>query len=1254
MSTRKTSVDNSRTGQATAVGGYANSGVHVGDVNLYTGAAVRTRYLEQVRRIAPRDLLDRDAELAELASFCADPDTRGQYAWWRAEAWAGKSALMSWFLLHPPRNVRLVSFFITARLASQNDRVSFGDNVLEQLAAILGVSLPHMTDSTRDAHVLGMLHDAAHLCEARGENFVLIVDGLDEDRGVTIGREAHSIAALLPLELPSGMRVILTGRPHPPVPDDVPGHHPLRDPGIVRMLSVAQAAKVVRADMLRELRLLLEGDEGERALLGFLTVAGGGLTALDLAELAGRPAWRIDEYLATVAGRSFTRRGSHWRPELMPDAYLLGHEELQAVAEDLLGQDQLGTYRGRLFAWADGYRDRGWPASTPEYLLRGYFQMLTANGDISRMIGCGTDHRRHDRMLDVSGGDAAALAEIASSQDMILKAGQPDLNAMMRLAMHRDHLAERNADIPSALPAVWTSLGQISRSEALATSIADAGQRCAAMLRMARRMALASNLSDARDSINRATASLRTITDLEHRNEAAAAAIETMVAIGRPEWAEEFAAAVREPAIDDALRQARASGSSVAVLEDYLETIVPLDLRADTLSQLAEKVVSRVGRHDQAPVITARLVAEWITERRLPAKAKIQLAHAASRLLNDRQPLDALVASDADEAVLAGIALAACTAEYIDAAAFLVALIDNPTRRVEAVTSLIEACVAVDDFDIAESMISVCGDAEYRTEAAMSLAALYARTGHADRAHALMLSRQFLIDEVCGEDGHIELKAKAAVAWAVLGDSEQADRVAGSIGGANDLARVFTALAAAFIDGQDFDTARRFAADAEVFARMSVTTTSKVQGFTALSHAFAATGDVDRAEAIARVAVGPDGEPSALEHLARTLVELRHHQRGLRIAHSFAPLVRDRVLVDMVTTVNRLEDLDWATETARGISTHPAQIRALAHCARVAIAGGAYARAEEITRSTADPIIRTEIATGLLQQLRQAGESDHIKTVRDWASKQRATATRKVDQVHADRLFVAALAANREFGKAIAAVRSLTPDAERGVSTVPVIAAAAMESRYALADRLLATVTSDATRAWALDEMVTAAITMGDFERVTRLVGAIDDADLRDRVRVEVVMTAGHAGQENLESLIQTIESAQHRAWAQVSAVTVNFADVAARELAEEASREVSDDSERLELLLTLLEAAVEAGDVGWAEGLIRRTADTNHRGRAWAVLADLTGSERSLALALRWGGWTAPMSVFVRLRPDELPHIEEEFFKINPDNVAG
>ena len=168
-------------------------------------------YLEQVRRIAPPDplgLIGREAELDELARFCLEPD-RGPYAWWQADAWAGKSALLSTFVLRPAPEVadrvRIVSFFITARLAAQDTREAFIRVLLDQLAGLLGQSLPAaLPEATREAFLLDLMSQAAVACRESGRRLVLVVDGLDEERGVTTGPDAHSIAGLLPLTRPPG------------------------------------------------------------------------------------------------------------------------------------------------------------------------------------------------------------------------------------------------------------------------------------------------------------------------------------------------------------------------------------------------------------------------------------------------------------------------------------------------------------------------------------------------------------------------------------------------------------------------------------------------------------------------------------------------------------------------------------------------------------------------------------------------------------------------------------------------------------------------------------------------------------------------------------------------------------------------------------------------------------------------------------------------------------------------------------------
>jgi hypothetical protein len=74
------------------------------------------------------ELLDREGELAELATWCMEGHE--PYLCWRADPLAGKSALMAWFVLHPPPGVWVISFFVTARCAGQADSSAYTDALL--------------------------------------------------------------------------------------------------------------------------------------------------------------------------------------------------------------------------------------------------------------------------------------------------------------------------------------------------------------------------------------------------------------------------------------------------------------------------------------------------------------------------------------------------------------------------------------------------------------------------------------------------------------------------------------------------------------------------------------------------------------------------------------------------------------------------------------------------------------------------------------------------------------------------------------------------------------------------------------------------------------------------------------------------------------------------------------------------------------------------------------------------------------------
>ncbi len=468
--------------------------------------------------------------------------------WWQAPAWAGKSALISTFVLDPPAGVRVVAFFITARLGAQDTREAFTEVVLEQLADLLAQDLPPMlTAGTRDAHLLGMLEQAAQACAARGERLILVVDGLDEDRGVTTGPDARSIAALLPHDPPAGMRVVVAGRPDPPIPDDVPGWHRLRDPGIIRALPPSAYAQDIKTLAQQELRRLLRGTPAQQDLLGLLTAARGGLSGPDLAALTGESLWEIEDVLSGVSGRTFTRQVSAWQPGDGPEVYLLGHEELQVTARAYFEGQRLAGYQDRLHAWAQEYRDRGWPVGTPEYLLSGYFQMLTATGDTAPLAACATDAARHERMLDITGGDAAALTEVTITLDLIAAQDDPDLTAALGLARHRDYLADRNAHIPASLPAVWATLGQHIRAEALAASITDPDRQAQALAEVARTLAEAGQHEQAAAMASQAETVARSITDPDRQARALTEVAGALAEAGQHEQAETVARSITDP-----------------------------------------------------------------------------------------------------------------------------------------------------------------------------------------------------------------------------------------------------------------------------------------------------------------------------------------------------------------------------------------------------------------------------------------------------------------------------------------------------------------------------------------------------------------------------------------------------------------------------------------------------------------------------------------------------------------------------------
>ncbi|MFF1656475.1 trypsin-like serine protease [Streptomyces sp. NPDC058255] len=430
----------------------------------------RSGYLLEVQELAATRFEGRQREIAEMTAFCtaAKPDVCGYWRW-LAPPWAGKTALMAQFALQPPADIDVLAFFITARAPGQSDRTAFLTALQAQLREYLRDGALACTSKGQFLHALAR---AAEQAAAAGRTLVLLVDGLDEDIGVTTGSTGYSIAALLPRVLPAGMLIMVAGRPNPPTPSDVAKDHPLRGTACDHWLETHPAAQVIREDAERNLDALLSAGGLGQQLVGLMAAAGGGLDVADLAEMTGQAERRVELVLDGSVGRAFQRRPGQWPAQdgHTPRLFSFAHQELLDGAQRLLSPTEMGGYLQQVHALVDRRRRAGWPLTTSEYCLVGYPQLLRALGDMDRLTHLATDVQRQECLGQITGADAEALAEIVEAFQLHLAADEPDIDACLRLALSRDHLLRRADSTPDDLVLAWARLGQPRRAVALARS----------------------------------------------------------------------------------------------------------------------------------------------------------------------------------------------------------------------------------------------------------------------------------------------------------------------------------------------------------------------------------------------------------------------------------------------------------------------------------------------------------------------------------------------------------------------------------------------------------------------------------------------------------------------------------------------------------------------------------------------------------------------------------------------------------------
>ncbi|WP_030687732.1 hypothetical protein [Streptomyces globisporus] len=927
--------------------------VVIGDgnrVDMRTAPLVRSAYWEQVRSIAPTEIIERESELAGLKAFCED-DSSPAYAWWRAEAWAGKTALLSWFALHPPSGVRVVPFFVTARHGAQNDVVAYVDVVLEQLAELVGEELPvRLTDATRAGHLMRLYTEASRICKEHHERFVLLVDGLDEDRGVTVGPDSHSIASLLPHAPDSNTRVIVAGRLNPPLPGDVPVGHPLRDPAAVRILEPSPYAQVMRAEAERELKAFLAEGQHSRDLLGLVVSSGGGLTADDLAHLTGTTAYAVKDSFRTRAGRTFAVRETGIAPTSGREGYLLAHEELHTQAREMLGETALESCRSLLHVWYEEHRESGWQQDPPEYLLKGYFQLLRTLGDTDRMVRCALDDARRERLLEATGNDTAGLTELRAAGEAVAEGDDSRLLDMLRISIRRRALEGRTSRIPADLPAAWVRVGAPHRGESLARGIPDRKERALALIAVGAALegqgdsagadgaflAAEEAVTQIRETAARRSATERLLCECLRSHRFIQALKITADCDGGPAWHSFLIEAVqrlaelrditRQDAAVSALMRRQVPGieevvAAVAEMRDFPRALsMARSIETPALRAVSLLRIAAVARHSS--IRDARLLVE-------------EALSEPTGLFGDR------------------IAQALVRAGEVEEAVARVRAMSRGGRRSSDLTAIIEALAEAGEIHAVDSLLRLVPDGAQLSEAATVAAEWAAWHGHVDRG--MRLARVIVDDTALS-------RALSAVAAAMVrqGATEDGLAIARMIAEQDQTARPVIDIAVVLAEAGEGEQAHEVLAAAESGLRMRPPQTT-LHEIAVMADALAECGLPGEARSILEgcelrlAAAGETGHGAdettvdVASDLVRALARAGLFQRAETLASrsSENPSSQDRMLIDIARNMVRYGNFEGAERVA-GTPVKLSSGRLVAEAALALATAGEWDRAMRV------------------------------------------------------------------------------------------------------------------------------------------------------------------------------------------------------------------------------------------------------------------------------------------------------------------
>ncbi|MFF8617449.1 NACHT domain-containing protein [Streptomyces sp. NPDC015350] len=1026
-------------------------------------AVPRSGYLREVAQWAAVDAFEgREDELAAMTAFvtapAGAPEPHRGYWRWLAEAWSGKTTLLARFALNLPTGVDPLAFFITQRSAGQSDRTAFLAAMQRQLREYL-----HDKDveCTEPGQFLETLERAAQQAQTAGRRLVLIVDGLDEDTGVTSASSAYSITALLPRTLPPGVRVIVAGRPNPRLPSDVHTEHPLRNETVNHALLPSPAAHAAQERAEADLEKLIGQGGLTRDLVGLTAAASGGLAAADLAALTGSSTRMVELYLGGATGRSFQHRPAQWALNddgLPVELYSFAHQALLEGARDIL-KHQMDAYRGRIHDWADAWRRTGWPVSTPEYLLLGYPQALRQLGDTTRLTNLATDATRHERIWQTTGTDTEALAEIADA--FRLHAPDPDIPACLLLNHRRHELEQAIGNTPDDLIITWAHLGHVRRALSLLQAkprhsapellaqiytiaqtkpetasfvtetvrgITEPNIRAQALVSVAEALAKAGQYEDAAVLVGEAATAARSITHPDTRARALVSVAEALVGAGRSGDAADLA---------DEAATAAARG------------IRGFEARSDALSSVAE-VLARAGRYEDATATARDIIDFDIRARALSSVAEVlaragRYEDAATIAQNITNPDDRAQALASVAGALVGAGRYEDAADLADEAATAARSITEPNFRAQALASVAEALAKAGQYEDAAVLV---GEA---ATAARSIT-------HPDtRARALVFVAEALVG--AGKSGEA---------------ADLADEAARDMPAPYARARAHTLLSVAEV----LVGAGRYE-DAAIIAQDITSPDDRAQALASVAGALAGAGRYEDAAIIARAAPDPNGRARALASMAKSLAGTGQDGDAVILA-------------------------DEAAANARSITEPYDRFYALSSVAKALARMGRYEDAAATARSITYPDTRARTLASVAEALVGAGRGGEAAVLADEAAV----------IAHADTLASVAgvLVGAGRYEDAAATARSITEPNFRAQALASVAEALAGVGRYEEAAATARSITYPDTRAWALASVAEALAGVGRYEEAAATARSITYPDTRAWALASVAEALAGAG----------------------------------------------------------------------------------------------------------------------------------------------